>query len=70
VYAYDFLGNAEHYKLHWSKTLRQHVRLWVFARHADLWLIHFVLFRLRPFLKMRFPWLVQVKRKLARRSAE
>ena len=61
---YDFLGTDDPYKLHWSRTLRVHHRLVVFTNRLDLRVAHFVLCRLKPYLKARFPLLVAIKRGL------
>lgn len=62
---YDFLGMEEPYKLHWTDSVRRLGELWI-VRHG-VWptLAHWGLFRLRPFLQRRAPWLLRVKRWLA-----
>ena len=61
---YDFLGVDEHYKMHWADSVRPHGHVWVYRSQPDLAAVHFLRFRLRPFLKRRLPWLVAIKRRL------
>lgn len=44
----DFLGNAERWKLNWSKDLRRHTWLFAFPKRPKPWLLHQLKFRLIP----------------------
>lgn len=63
VREYDFLGADEHYKLQWSKTVRQHCKVLVFNKRPDLYAIHFALYRARPFLRRHAPVLIRFKKR-------
>lgn len=62
---YDFLGASERYKLRWTEKVRQVGRLYVFRRGVVPRLEHFVYHQLRPFLKERAPWVLDLKRRLS-----
>ena len=64
VRQYDFMGTDEEYKRHWSRTIRIHRRVVVFNHQLLLRVAHLVRWRVKPFLKARFPLLVALKRAL------
>lgn len=48
---YDFLGNNEPWKLAWTKAVRRHDWLYIFARTPSARLLHLIKFRWIPFLR-------------------
>lgn len=65
----DFLGDAESYKLHWTQTTRALTTIWVHRRGVRSRLAHVALFRVRPFVEARLPWVMDLKRRLRRSGA-
>ncbi len=63
---YDFLGGDEPYKLHWTSHIRPHCRVTVYRRRPTLVLSHLVRHRVKPFIKRRFPALVERRRRRLR----
>ncbi|HKK07954.1 MAG TPA: GNAT family N-acetyltransferase [Gemmatimonadota bacterium] len=63
VDAYDFLGEAEPYKMHWTHRVRPLAELRVHRRGLAPWAEHVARFRLRPFLVRRMPWVLEARRR-------
>ena len=66
VREYDFLGEEEPYKMHWTRSVRPLGELWIHRRGPVSWLLHRTLFSLHPFLERRAPWVLEAKRHLIR----
>lgn len=66
VREFDFLGEAEHYKMHWASGVREHGQLMWFSRRWPWPLVHFGVYRVRPFIKRRLPWVVPALKRLRR----
>lgn len=64
VAEYDFLGEAEPYKLHWTSTVRALGEIHLPRRGVRPRLRHWAWFTLRPLLERRAPWLLRLKRRL------
>lgn len=59
---FDMLGIADEHKLHWSKTLRGLGRIEIYGFGAVNLTLHALRHRLRPFLRVRAPWLLRIAR--------
>lgn len=61
---YDLLGEAEPYKMHWTDRVRPLGDLWIHRRGLIPRAVHTAIFRLRPFLDRRMPWVLDLKRRV------
>lgn len=63
---FDFLGEAEDYKLHWTDAVRPHGHITLWRSGAVGWLYVWAKFRFKPWLRERTPWVFWIKRRLQR----